>query len=140
VLDHGVLVGTAPLDSRLATATRDDYAAAAAAVLVGDGHENTVHELAGDDAWSLDEYAAEVSRQTGRDIAYRPVPTAEYRQILLGGGLPGEMIDAFVETEDAIERGDLATTTGDLRRLTGRPTTPLAATIRAELNSHRQRS
>ena len=135
VLAHGRVMGTADPDSRLATATRDDYAAAAAAVLAGKGHENTIYELSGDNAWSLRHYTAEVSRQSGKEVGYVQVPAVEYRQILSSGGLPEAMLGVFVETEDAIARGELATVTGDLRRLIGRPTTSLAAVIRAELDS-----
>ncbi|WP_433825824.1 SDR family oxidoreductase [Actinoplanes sp. CA-015351] len=135
VLEHGVVVGTAASDSRLATATRNDYAAAAAAVLAGAGHENTTYELSGDEAWSLDEYTAHVSRQSGRDITYRQVPAAEYRQLLSAGGLPDAMLDVFIETENVIARGALALVTGDLRRLIGRPSTSLTAVIRDELNA-----
>ncbi|TQS46222.1 SDR family oxidoreductase [Cryptosporangium phraense] len=135
VLEHGAVVGTAAPGSRLATATRNDYAAAAAAVLAGNGHENTVYELSGDEAWSLHEYATEVSRQSGQDITYRQIPAAEYRQMLAGSGLPEAMIDVFLETEDAIERGELATVTGDLRRLIGRPSTSLAEVIRDQMKA-----
>ncbi len=102
-------------------------------VLAGDGHEYSTYELSGDEAWSLEEYTAEVSRQSGRDIPYRQVPVAEYRQMLSAGGLPETMLDAFIETEDAIAQGQLALVTGDLRRLTGRPSTHLTAAIREAL-------
>jgi NAD(P)H dehydrogenase (quinone) len=135
VLAHGAVVGTADAESRLATATRDDYAAAAAAVLAGEGHENMAYELSGDSAWSLREYAAEVSRHAGKDVTYQQVPVATYRQMLSSSGLPEAMLPVFTETEDAIARGELATVTGDLSRLIGRPTTPLSATIKAQLTT-----
>lgn len=137
LLEHAVMIGTAAPDSRLATATRDDYAAAATAVLAEQGHENTVYELSGDEAWSLQAYTAEVSRQSGKDIAYRQVSTGEYREMLIDGGLPEAMLAAFTETEQAIDRGELATVTGDLRRLIGRPSTPLAAVIQDRLDGMR---
>jgi NAD(P)H dehydrogenase (quinone) len=93
------------------------------------------YELSGDSAWSLRDYAAEVSRQSGEDIAYQQVSAAEYQRMLLKSGLPEVMVPVFVETEDAIARGELATVTGDLSRLIGRPTTPLSAVISAELTS-----
>ena len=135
VLKHGAVVGTADPDSRLATATRNDYAAAAATVLAGEGHENTVYELSGDEAWSLHEYATEISQQSGQDITYRQVSATEYRQILTDSGLPAAMLDVFVETEDAIARGELATVTGDLHRLIGRSSTSLAEVIRTQMNA-----
>src|SRR5690242_10049431 len=56
-LAHGVL-GSAG-DGRIASAARRDYAAAAAVVLTGDGHEKKAYELNGDTSWTMTEYAAE---------------------------------------------------------------------------------
>jgi NAD(P)H dehydrogenase (quinone) len=135
VLEHGAVIGSADPDSRLATATRDDYAAAAAKVLAGAGHENKTYELSGDAAWSLREYATEVARQSGTPVAYRQLPAEQYRAILTRAGVPEAMAAIFTDTEEAIDRGRLAATPGDLHRLLGRPTTPLAATIEAALRS-----
>jgi NAD(P)H dehydrogenase (quinone) len=134
VLEHGTVIGTAPPRSRLATATRDDYAAAAAVVLAGPGHENASYELSGDVAWSLAGYAAEIARQAGKPVTYQQVSVEAYRQILTEAGLPEAMHPVFIDTEGAIERGELATTSADLSRLIGRPSTPLAVTIAATLD------
>jgi NAD(P)H dehydrogenase (quinone) len=134
VLAHGAVIGTAPPDSRLATASRDDYAAAAAAVLASAGHANQIYELSGDTAWSLRDYAAEIARQSGTPITYQQVPDDRYRHILTDNGLPEAMLAVFTDTENAIARGELATTTGELSYLIGRPTTPVAATITTELD------
>ncbi|GGT13348.1 NAD(P)-dependent oxidoreductase [Streptomyces kurssanovii] len=132
VLEHGAVVGSAG-DGRIASATRADYAAAAAAVLTGDGHLGRAYELSGDTAWSLAEYAAELSRQTGRTITYNEVPAETHLSILTGAGVPEQFARILVDVDAAIARGRLARTTGDLARLTGRPTTPLAETISAAL-------
>jgi NAD(P)H dehydrogenase (quinone) len=142
VLEGGAVIGTAPADSRLATATRHDYAAAAATVLAGAGHENQIYELSGDTAWSLQDYATEISRQSGKQITYQQVPIDRYRHILANSGVPEAMLAVFTDTENAIARGELATTTGDLSRLIGRPTTPIATTIgtsRASRNTSLER-
>ncbi|MEV8389393.1 MULTISPECIES: SDR family oxidoreductase [unclassified Streptomyces] len=128
VLEHDAVVAAAG-EGRIASASRADYAAAAAAVLTGEGHLNKAYELSGDTAWSLSEYAAELSRQTGRTIAYNNVPAETLLGILTGAGLPESMAALLVDVDQGIERGLLAGTTGDLARLTGRPTTPLAETI-----------
>ncbi len=135
VLASGAVIGTADPDSRIATATRDDYAEAAAAVLAGEDHENTTYELSGDTAWSLREYAAEISRQSGTQVVYQQLAVDDYRKNLADAGLPEAMLSVFTDTEDAIARGELAGTSGDLSRLIGHPTTPLAATITAALNA-----
>ncbi|MER5495954.1 MULTISPECIES: SDR family oxidoreductase [unclassified Streptomyces] len=127
VLAHGAVVANAG-EGRIASATRADYAAAAAAVLTGEGHIGAAYELSGDVAWSLAEYAAEIARATGKEIAYRNVPAAEHREILVGAGVPEFFAEILVDVDEAIGRGRLAGTSGDLARLIGRPTTPLAET------------
>ncbi|MGY5030451.1 SDR family oxidoreductase [Streptomyces sp. 900116325] len=130
VLAHGAVVSNAG-EGRVASATRADYAAAAAAVLTGEGHLGKAYELSGDVAWSLAEYAAEVSEATGKEIAYNGVPAAVHQEILVGAGLPEEFAAILVDVDEAIARGLLAGTNGDLARLLGRPTTPLAETVAA---------
>ncbi|MFB6874733.1 SDR family oxidoreductase [Streptomyces sp. NPDC056323] len=128
VLEHGAVVANAG-EGRIASATRADYAAAAAAVLTGEGHIGAAYELSGDVAWSLAEYAAEISRATGKEIAYRNVPAATHQEILVGAGVPEFFAEILVDVDEAIARGLLAGTSGDLARLIGRPTTPLAETV-----------
>ncbi|MEU0844096.1 SDR family oxidoreductase [Streptomyces sp. NPDC005962] len=128
VLEHGAVVAAAG-EGRVASASRADYAAAAVAVLTGEGHENTAYELSGDTAWSFAEYAAEIARQTGKEIAYRAVSADEVRGILTGAGLPEPLAAILADVDAAIERGRLAATPGDLSRLTGRPTTPIADSL-----------
>ncbi|MFJ7158432.1 SDR family oxidoreductase [Streptomyces sp. NPDC101118] len=128
VLEHGAVVGSAG-DGRIASAARADYAAAAAAVLTGEGHLNAVYELSGDHAWSLAEYAAEVAAQSGRAVVHSDVPAAAHLEVLKGAGLPEGFAAVLVDVDAAISRGALAGTGGDLRRLIGRPTTPVAEAI-----------
>jgi len=130
VLEHGAVVQAAG-EGRISSASRADYAAAAVAVLTGEGHENKTYELGGDEAWSFAEYAAELSRQTGKDIAYNPVPVETYAGILAGAGLPGPLAAILAGVDSSIEKGELVVSTGDLSRLAGRPTTPLADAIAA---------
>ncbi|MFG3546649.1 SDR family oxidoreductase [Streptomyces sp. NPDC047725] len=132
VLEHGAVVQAAG-EGRVSSASRADYAAAAVAVLTGEGHENTAYELGGDEAWSFAEYAAELSRQTGEEIVYRPVSAEDYTGILTGAGLPEPLAAVFAGVDASIGKGELVVTTGDLSRLAGRPTTPLAEAIRAAL-------
>ncbi|MEU1038244.1 SDR family oxidoreductase [Streptomyces sp. NPDC005551] len=134
VLAHGAVVQSAG-DGRIASASRADYAAAAVAVLTGEGHENTTYELSGDTAWSYAEYAAELSRQTGRDITYDDVSAETHQGILVGAGLPEPFAAILVDVDRAIGRGLLARTSGDLARLIGRPATPVADAIAAALRA-----
>ncbi|MBG0853271.1 SDR family oxidoreductase [Streptomyces spinoverrucosus] len=132
VLEHNAVVAAAG-EGRIASASRADYAAAAVAVLTGEGHENRTYELSGDEVWSLAEYAAELSRQTGKEIAYNPVSVEAYQGILTGAGLPEPLAAIMAGVDASIEKGELAVRTGDLSRLAGRPTTPLSEAVTAAL-------
>ncbi|MFF9635287.1 SDR family oxidoreductase [Streptomyces bacillaris] len=132
VLAHGAVVSNAG-EGRVASASRADYAAAAAAAVTGEGHLGKAYELSGDTAWSFAEYAALLSEVTGKEIAYNNVPAAVHQEILVGAGLPEGFAAILTDVDEAIGRGRLAGTSGDLARLIGRPTTPLATTVRAAL-------
>lgn len=127
-LRTGAVVGSAG-EGRVATAARRDYAEAAAVVLTGSGHENTVYELSGDTAWTMAEYAAEVSRQTGRQIPYRDLPQERYVALMVEAGVPALGAQMVADADAGIARGELAATPGELSGLLGRPTTPLAEAI-----------
>ncbi|WP_369171616.1 SDR family oxidoreductase [Streptomyces sp. R28] len=120
-------------EGRVSSAARADYAAAAVAVLTGEGHENKTYELGGDVAWSFAEYAAELSRQSGKEIANNAVSAEDLVGILTGAGLPEPLPAILAGVDTSIEKGELAIGSGDLSRLTGRPTTPIAESIGAAL-------
>ncbi|MER5222060.1 SDR family oxidoreductase [Streptomyces flaveus] len=132
VLEHGAVVQAAG-DGKVSSAARADYAAAAVAVLTGEGHENKTYELGGDTAWGFAEYAAEVAKQTGKEIAYSPVSVEAFTGILTGAGLPEPLAATIAGVDASVEKGELVVTSGDLSRLTGRPTTPIAESIAAAL-------
>lgn len=120
-------------EGRVSSAARADYAAAAVAVLTGEGHENQTYELGGNIAWSFAEYAAELSAQTGKEIANNPVPADALVGILTGAGLPEGFAAILAGVDTSIEKGELAISSGDLSRLIGRPTTPIADSIATAL-------
>ncbi|MBC2864008.1 NAD(P)H-binding protein [Streptomyces mexicanus] len=132
VLEHHAVVAAAG-EGRVSSASRADYAAAAVAVLTGEGHENRAYELGGDTAWSFAEYAAELSRQTGEEIVYNAVTPEALTGILTGAGLPEPLAAIFAGVDASIAKGELEVTSGDLARLIGRPATPLADAIAAAL-------
>jgi NAD(P)H dehydrogenase (quinone) len=127
-LAEGEIVGSAG-DGRVSAAARADFAEAAAVVLTGEGHAGKVYELAGDEAFTQAELAAELSRQTGRAIAYRDVPLAETKARLVGFGLPEEVATVIADIDRAVAAGELLVTSGDLSRLIGRPTTRLSRAV-----------
>jgi NAD(P)H dehydrogenase (quinone) len=124
----GALIGSAG-DGRISSATRADYAEAAVAVLTGDGHEGRTYELAGDEAYTLSELAAEISRQTGKDIPYENLSEADYAKALAGFGLPDGLAQAIASSDVGASAGALFEDGRQLSRLTGRPTTPLSTAV-----------
>ena len=128
----GVFVGSAGA-GRVASATRADYAAAAVAVLAGEGHENKTYELGGDVAWNYAELAEVLSKAAGREVVYQAISPAEHRELLIAAGIPGVVADLFVNTYAALAEGQLADTPGELRALIGRPTTSLPDAVSAML-------
>ena len=135
-INAGVLLGSAG-DGRIASATRADYAEAAARVLAGRKHEGRTYELAGDEAWTMSDLAAEIARQAGRTIPYRDLPPDEYAGVLTGLGVPEPLAQAIVGWDVAAAQGALFDDSHGLSRLIGRPTTPLSVTVAEALASLR---
>ena len=131
ILQHGAVFGSAG-EGRVSAATRADYGAAAAAVLTAGG-ENKVYELGGDEAFTLTELAAEISKQTEREIVYRDLPVEQYAQALIGAGLPEPLARVLADADLGLKRSDLLVDSGDLSRLTGRPTTTMAEAVASAL-------
>jgi len=122
----GELVGSAAT-GRVASASRKDYAEAAAVVLTTDGHDGAVYELAGDVAWTFDDLAAAIGELLGRPVAYRSVTPEEHGAALREAGLDEGTAGFVVALDGNIRDGALADAPGTLSELIGRPTTPLAA-------------
>lgn len=131
-LAHGAVYGCAR-DGLISAAARVDYAEAAVAVLTMDNQAGRIYELAGDTAYTLTELAAEISRQSGKEIGYVNLPQAEYKELLLNVGLPEVVAELLSDSDTGISKGALFDDGHQLSKLIGRPTTPLAATIAAAL-------
>ncbi|MDR8029059.1 SDR family oxidoreductase [Burkholderia cenocepacia] len=131
-LEHGAFIGAAK-DGRFSSAARKDYAAAAAVALATDGHAGKTYELAADDAFTLTQLAAEVSRQSGKPVVYNDLAQDAYADALTSAGLPPEFAGVLADADVAASRGALFDDGGALARLIGRPTTPLASVVATAL-------
>lgn len=129
---HGALIGSAG-QGRIASAARADYADAAVTVLTSAGHEGRTYELTGDAAYTLAELAAEISRQTGKDIPYKDLPPADYTAALIAGGVPAPWPEALPAFDVEAAKGALFDDGRVLSRLIGRPTTSLKESVAAAL-------
>ena len=133
-LNAGAFIGSAG-DGRISSAARADYAEAAVASLVGDGHENKIYELAGDESYTLADLAAEVSRQTGKTILYNNLPEADYAAALANFGLPEGLAQAIANADAGASQGALFDQSHQLSALIGHPTTPLSIVVTEALKS-----
>jgi len=131
-LQHGVYIGSAG-EGKIASAARVDYAAAAAAVLTSPGQAGKVYELAGDEAYTLAELAAEIARQSGKAVVYQNLPEADFKEALLGAGLPEHVAGLLSDSDVGVSKGGLFDDSHQLSRLIGRPTTTLATLVKAAL-------
>lgn len=118
-------------DARIASASRADYAAGAAAVLVQDGHVGEVYEFAGDVAWTFEDFAAAAAEVLGRDVVYERLTREQLAAGLEASGADAGTVGFVVGLDEAIGGGVLATSDGTLSRILGRPTTPLVEGLRA---------
>ncbi|ACA11242.1 SDR family oxidoreductase [Xylella fastidiosa subsp. morus] len=136
-LVHGAVLGSAGT-GRIAAATRADYAAAAAAILASDVDQaGRTYELAGDEAFTMPEYAAEIAQQSGKPVIYRDLPEAEYAAILMQVGLPESFAAILAQSDIGASQGALFDDSHQLSTLIGRPTTPLREVVAKALSAVR---
>ncbi|MBJ8347791.1 SDR family oxidoreductase [Antrihabitans sp. YC2-6] len=131
-VERGVLAGSAG-NGRVAGAARLDYADAAAVVLTTDGHDGKVYELGGDERLTYAGLAAEISKVAGKEVVYQDLPQAEYAKVLEQAGLPAGYAHVLADSDAGIAAGALDVDTGDLQKLIGRSSTPVAEVFRAAL-------
>lgn len=131
-LSLGAVYGCAG-DGRISSAARADYAEAAAVVLTSDNPAGKIYELAGDTSYTLSEFAAEISRQSGKAISYVNLPEAEYKKALLGTSLPEFLAEQLANSDTGVSMGALFDDGKQLSKLIGRPTSALATAVRAAL-------
>ena len=137
-LEHGAYIGAAG-EGRFSSATRQDFAEAAVAVLTADTLQaNAIYELAGDESYTMAEFAAEIASAAGKPVAYVDMSETEFAGALEGAGLPGPIAAMLADSDAQAAKGALQDDSHTLQSLIGRPTTPWAETVRAavkELNA-----
>ena len=132
-LEHGAYIGAAG-NGRFSSAARQDFAEAAIAVLIADTPEaGTVYELAGDENYTMAEFAAEIASAAGKPVAYVDMSETEFAEALEGAGLPGPIAAMLADSDAQAAKGALQDDSHTLKRLIGRPTTPWAETVRASV-------
>jgi NAD(P)H dehydrogenase (quinone) len=131
-LAHGVFIGAAG-EGKIASATRADYAAAAARVIGEGNHAGKVYELAGDNGWTLSQLAAELAKQSGKNVVYQNLSQADFAAALKSVGLPDGLADMLADSDVGASKGGLFDDSRTLSTLIGRPTTSLSESVKSIL-------
>ena len=136
-LDHGVLTGLA--ENRVAFVARGDVAAAAAGILIGNGHAGAIYNATGPERLSGAERAALIAEITGRPLAFLAITEEQLRAGLTQAGLPVEVVNVVISIQASFAAGAFDIVTGDVERLGGRPPKPLRDVLAGALKSPKSR-
>jgi len=136
-LQHGVLLGSSG-KGRFSSATRGDYAEAAAVVLTQAGHSGKVYELAGSDSYSMPELASQLSELSGKKIDYLNLSYYDLKQVLLSVNIPEMIADVVIEADKLSQEGELFSDSNDLSILLGRKTLSIQQVIINEIKQRQE--
>lgn len=134
IVRDGGLVTHTP-DARVAYVTREDCAAAAAAVLTTPGHENRAYNITGPEAVGPRELVALASEISGKPAELFVVSEAEYRQRLSESGMPDASVEGAISFAAELDSQYLREPSTAVEDLTGRP----ATSVRDLLLENRER-
>jgi NAD(P)H dehydrogenase (quinone) len=118
-LNQGVLPGLA--ENRAAFVAREDVAAAAAGILIGEGHAGAIYSATGPERVSGAERAEIVAKITGKPIVFRVITEEQLRGALTKANLPPDAVNIVVSIQASFASGVFDILTGDVERLGGRP-------------------
>lgn len=134
VAEQGVLYGSA-LKSKISSASRRDYAEAAAKILISECHENKIYEFAGSDSFTLSDLAAYVAQASGKPVVYQNLSPEDYLKALVSIGLPDGLAQVIVDADVQALNGTLYSESKDLENILGRKTTSIKDQIVSIFNS-----
>lgn len=128
-LANGGFIGCAQ-DGKISSAAREDYAEAAAAVLTSEAEQSgKVYELPGDEAYTLSELSALISKKSGKAITYINMEEADFAKALEGAGLPAPFAAVLANSDTGASQGALYDDSKTLSALIGHPTKSLEQLI-----------
>ena len=120
-------------DGATAYVSREDCAAAAAAVLATDGHEDRAYDITGPELVTQARLAALVADITGRPVTAVAIDDDAATQGLVAAGVPAEAAAAYASFGTAIREGVLDGVSPAVEDLTGRA----PRSLRDVLEAHR---
>lgn len=128
-IQYGVLQ-SASGTARISTAPRDDYAEAAATLILRDDHEpGQAYELAGSTSFTKQQYAELLTRKSGKPVAVKDLTEEQYAAALLQAGLPEVFAKILADSDARSGEGWLFDDSRTLEKVIGRPTTPFEKTL-----------
>jgi NAD(P)H dehydrogenase (quinone) len=134
---QGVLAGapwvTSAGNGKVGWALQQDYAEAAAAVLLGNGHENTIYELSGK-LLTQEELTSVLGNVLGKEVPVKQVGDTAYADIMKGAGVPDFLIPLLVDIQKSIREGTLGIESNDFEKLIDRPATPISEALAQIVN------
>ncbi len=122
-------------DGKFSTAPRRDYALAAATVLSQDKHSNKIYELAGDEGFSLTDFANFISKDSGKNISYNNLEQDSFKNVLVEAGLPEGFAALLANSEAEAAHGWLFDDQHQLSQLIGRKTVPISTSVKEVIAS-----
>ncbi len=127
-LERGAIVGATD-DAPVSSATRGDFADAAAAAITAETVK-PVYELAGV-TYTFSELAAAITEVTGTDVTFTNVSVEDLAAGMVASGMDEGTAAFWAGTDAGIAKGDLHTESTDLADLIGRQPTSLEDAIKA---------
>ncbi|KGA97462.1 NmrA [Alkalihalobacillus alcalophilus ATCC 27647 = CGMCC 1.3604] len=126
---QGVLAGapwvTSAGNGKVGWALQQDYAEAAAAVLTGYGHENTIYELSGQ-LLTQEEFVSALSNVLDKEVPVQQVDDNTYADIMESIAVPDFLIPFLIDIQKGIRGGTLEVESNDFEKLLGRSATPIS--------------
>ncbi|WP_342608822.1 SDR family oxidoreductase [Vibrio tritonius] len=132
-LENQAFIGAAG-NGKISSATRNDFAQAAAVVLTSSEPQvGKVYELSGDESYTLADLCAILSEESGNTIPYVNMPEQDYAKALEGAGIPAPFAAILADSDVGASQGALFDDSHVLSKLIGRPTTALRPLVKAAL-------
>lgn len=135
---QGVIDGapwvTAARDGKVGWALQQDYAEAAANVLLKEQQESAVYELSGP-LLTQRELVNALSEVLGRDVMLQEVNLEAYEETMRGAGMPESIVSLLVGIQKSIRQGTLEVHDSDFEPVLGRPVTPIQEALRELIGS-----
>jgi NAD(P)H dehydrogenase (quinone) len=122
---------TATSNTAVNFVSRADIAAAAAGILLGNGHHGATYQATGPASFTGEQRAALVTKVTGKSIGFKAVSAAQYGEGLSAAGLPSFVVDAVLSIQEMLSIGAFDVTSGDVQRLAGRAPRSLEDVLRS---------